>query len=104
MQPAYYEEVRIIFEDPKTHLLVGVTPAGKYHIRLCDLNADHFVTERQDRAEIWELLHSAFTVKRNQLPQMDPELVGALRKQAEQMIPKFPHLPKAATVGNGVTH
>lgn len=43
-------------------------------------------------------------VKRNQLPQMDPELVGALRKQAEQMIPKFPHLPKAATVGNGVTH
>lgn len=32
------------------------------------------------------------------------ELVGALRKQAEQMIPKFPHLPKAATVGNGVTH
>ena len=35
-------------------------------------------------------------VKRNQLPQMDPELVGVLRKQAEQMIPKFPHLPKAA--------
>jgi hypothetical protein len=81
-----------IFEDPKTHLLVGVTPAGRYHIRMCDLNADHFVTERRDRSEIWELLHSAFTMKRNQVPQMDPELVGALRKQAEQMIPKFPHL------------
>ena len=86
-----------IFEDPKTHLLVGITPAGKYHIRMCDLNADHFVAERRDRSEIWEMLRSAVTVKRNQMPQVAAELAEALRKQAGQMIQEFPHLPKAAT-------
>jgi len=86
-----------IFEDSQTHLLVGITPAGKYHIRMCDLNADHFAAERRDRAEIWEMLRSAVTVKRNQMPQVAAELAEALRKQAEQMIQEFPHLPKAAT-------
>jgi hypothetical protein len=83
-----------IFEEPKTHRLVGVTPAGRFHVRMCDLNADHFIAERRERAEIWELLHTAVTVKRNQMPQMAGELAEALRKQAEQMIPEFPHLSK----------
>jgi hypothetical protein len=83
-----------IFEDPQTHRLVGVTPAGKYHIRMCDLNADHFVTERRERAEIWELLRDSMTLKRNQMPELTADMAAALRKQAEQMIPEFPHLPK----------
>jgi hypothetical protein len=86
-----------ILEDAATHLLVGVTPAGRYHIRMCDLNADHFVAERRERAEIWKLLRSTVTVKRNQLPRMAVDLAEALRKQAEQMIPEFPHPPKATT-------
>jgi hypothetical protein len=85
-----------IFEDPQTHLLVGVTPAGRYHIRMCDLNADHFVAERRERAEIWELLRTAMTLKRNQMPELTADLAGALRKQAEQMIPGFPYLQQAA--------
>ena len=85
-----------IFEDTPTRRLVGVTPAGKYHIRMCDLNADHFVAERRERAEIWELLRAAATVKRNQMPQMAADLAKALRQQAEYMIPEFPYLPKAA--------
>lgn len=86
-----------ILEDPGTHLLVGVTPTGKYHIRMCDLNADHFVAERRERAEIWELLRTAMTVKRNQMPELTADLAGALRKQAENMIPEFPHPKKAAS-------
>lgn len=86
-----------IFEDPKTHLLIGVSPTGKYHIRMCDLNADHFTAERRERAEIWELLRTAVTVKRNRIPQMAADLAEALRKQAENMIPEFPHLPKDST-------
>ena len=40
-----------IFEDKKTHQLVGVTPEGIYHIRCCDLNAPHLVEERRDRVK-----------------------------------------------------
>lgn len=87
-----------IFEDPKTHWLVGATPAGRYHIRVCDLNADHFIAERQERAEIWELLRTAMTVKRNQMPQLTADLAEALRKQAETMIPEFPHLATGAAI------
>jgi len=85
-----------LLEDPNTHLLIGVTPASRYHIRMCDLNADHFVAERRERAEIWELLRSAVTIKRHQVPQMAADLAGALRTQAEQMIPEFPSLQGAA--------
>jgi len=41
-----------IFEDPVTHQVFGVTPAGRYHVRHCDLNDDLYVAERRDRAEI----------------------------------------------------
>jgi hypothetical protein len=86
-----------IFEDPRTHLLAGVTPAGRYHVRMCDLNADHLVAERRERAEIWKLLRTAFTVKRHQTPEAATELAEALRKQAEQMIPELAPPPKAGT-------
>jgi hypothetical protein len=83
-----------IFEDPQTHRLVGITPAGRYHVRMCDLNAEHLIAERRERTEIWEVLHTAVTVKRNRVPQMAADMAEALRKQAEKMIPKIPHLPK----------
>ena len=81
-------------EDSGTHLLVGLTPAGKYHIRMCDLNADHFITERRDRAEIWALLKSGGRIKREHPLSDAADVVAALRKQAEQMIPEFPVLVK----------
>jgi HNH endonuclease len=39
-----------IFEDPKTHELVGTTAVGKYHIDILDLNHETFVWERRKRA------------------------------------------------------
>jgi hypothetical protein len=63
-----------IFEDPNSHLLVGVTPAGRYHIRVLDLNAETFVSERQQRAicratrvlefngDPWEILAASLAV------------------------------------------
>lgn len=82
-----------VLEDPRTHRLVGVTPAGRYHVRMCDLNADHFVAERRERAEVWALLRAAVTLKRNRMAHLTAELAEALRKQAEGMIPEFPSLP-----------
>jgi hypothetical protein len=43
-----------IFEDPMSHRVFGVTPAGIYHVRIMDLNADVFVKHRQLRAELAE--------------------------------------------------
>lgn len=43
-----------IFEDPVSHKVFGTTPAGVYHVRVMDLNADVFVKHRQLRAEVAE--------------------------------------------------
>jgi len=39
-----------IFEDPDTHKLVAMSPAGSYHIDVLDLNNETFVWEREKRA------------------------------------------------------
>jgi len=83
-----------IFEHPVTHRLVGVTPAGKYHIISCDLNAEHLTNERRERAEIWDHLDNLpVTVKTD--PDAFPlESSRLLRVQAEKMIPLIPYLSK----------
>lgn len=84
-----------IFEDPHTHLLVGVTPAGRFHIRMLDLNAGHLVAERRERAEISQLLANApFTLRTGRSPDSLTDLVRALREQLEEMIPELPVLPR----------
>jgi hypothetical protein len=85
-----------MIEDPQTYRLVGLSPAGKYHIRMCDLNAEHFVAERRERSEIWELLRAAVSVKRNEMPQLAADLAAALRQQAEKMIPELPAAVRSA--------
>jgi hypothetical protein len=89
-----------IVEDARTHRLVGVTPAGRFHIRMLDLNAEHLVAERRERAKIRELLTRAvFTLKRSR-PEADVvELVAALRRQVGKMMPVFAAMPRTATVG-----
>jgi hypothetical protein len=78
-----------IFEDPDTHEVAGVTPAGRYHVLNCDLNAPQFIEERKDRAECWKTLRSkpifssGFSVP--------PEL-SLIKKMAEKMIPEIPYL------------
>lgn len=41
-----------ILEDPVTHRVFGVTPAGRYHVRVLDLNAAVFIKHRQMRANL----------------------------------------------------
>jgi hypothetical protein len=52
-----YDE--LIFENPQTRELVGVTPAARWHIRVCGLNADHLIQERRRRAKHWRTLKGA---------------------------------------------
>jgi len=79
-----------IFEDPDTHEVVGVTPAGKYHVRNCDLNADHLVKERADRAKIWGILES-IPVRLNKGWSLPPQ-ASALKDIVTRMIPKIAYL------------
>ena len=80
-----------IFEDPDDHTLVGVTPAGKYHVRNCDLNAPHLVLERDRRARLWALLESQRITIKKDLPSMLQHL-EVLKDEVEKMIPKIEYL------------
>jgi hypothetical protein len=79
-----------IFEDPDTHEVVGVTPEGKYHVRNCDLNAEHLIKERGDRAEIWRLIENV-PVKIKKGWSLPPQ-TKALADVVAEMIPKIPYL------------
>src|SRR5262249_35577920 len=94
-----------IFEDPKTHELVGVTPPGRYHIIVCDLNAAHLVRERRDRAKIKALLDKT-PVTLVGTVQFDlgsgvagisalKQAIEALREELSYMIPPIPAPPIA---------
>lgn len=50
---------KVIFEDPSTHLLVGTTPAARYHIEKIDLNSPDLVAMRKRRFEHWKKLNDA---------------------------------------------
>ena len=80
-----------IIEDPQTHMLVGMTPAGLYHIRCCDLNAPHLVQERHDRARLWEILDDCLITVRGSDALLDGsgmlEISTSLRAIVEKMIP-----------------
>ena len=41
-----------ILEDPATHRVFGITPAGRYHVRVLDLNAEVFIKHRRMRANL----------------------------------------------------
>lgn len=78
-----------IFEDPDTHELVGVTPAGIYHVRNCHLNAKHLVEERASRTHLLNTLNNRpVTLKKG----WDLVAVAALRNQLEKMIPPIDFL------------
>lgn len=87
-----------IFEDPLSHLLVGTSPAGKYHVRCCDLNSPHLVLERAERARLRRVLNDyPVTAKlplqiSHQGQMLDASSV--LRAILENMIPQIPAPPK----------
>jgi HNH endonuclease len=76
-----------IFENEEGSL-VGVSPAGKWHIRMCDLNAPHLVKERQSRTSVLEQLrdyHVSLKKDHTSWSEID-KIVGALRNQVNSMI------------------
>lgn len=81
-----------IFEVPGSHILEGTTPAARWHIRTCGLNADHFVHERKLRAEYRQLLEGVgMQTKAHVVLTVVAETIAAFRAQVEKMIP--PILP-----------
>ena len=80
-----------IFENPETHRVYGVSPAGRYQVRMCDLNAPHFVHERRQRAELNKILTSSFAIIRDLGTAL--ELTNLVRLPADisaRMIPPIP--------------
>ena len=82
-----------IFEDPTTHHVLGVTPEGRYHVRMLDLNAPHLVAERRDRAEYHKLLFE----ERKIVKESDAAIHAfhVLERQLQYMIPAI--LPPPTT-------
>ena len=82
-----------IFEDDATHYLHGASPAGRYHIRMCDLNAPHFVKERRDRAELRKIITSRKALIRNLEKAMElKNLLTVMVDIINRMIPPIPTL------------
>lgn len=84
-----------IFEDAKTHKLVAVTPAGKYHIEQLDLNAPGLVKARKLRAGILETLKS---MGKNSPQNANRELINKIKVILCNMIPKIPKPPRGVKV------
>jgi hypothetical protein len=83
-----------IFEHPMTHRVIGVTPAGKYHVISCDLNAEHLTVERRERAVIWERIEQMPVTINDDINAFPLSALKLLREQAEKMIPRIPYLSK----------
>ncbi|MBU6402482.1 MAG: HNH endonuclease [Verrucomicrobia bacterium] len=92
-----------IFEDRTSARLVGITPAGKYHIRCCDLNAPHLILERAERARLRRLLNDyPVTAKLALQIVNEGEMLDAsalLRRVLETMIPEIPGPPLPGSTG-----
>ena len=82
-----------IFEDPTTHELVGVTPAARWHIRMCGLNADHLIQERRRRAKHWRTIKSV-AIKVMGDYYRASEMAQSFREEVELMIPPIASLPQ----------
>jgi hypothetical protein len=76
-----------IFEDLKTHCVFGITPAGRYHIRILDLNAPHLVEERAERAHYRYLLYKASKMVKQ--PEAAVAAFQALKAQVDYLIPEI---------------
>jgi hypothetical protein len=83
-----------IFEDPATHKLVGATPAAKWHIRICGLNADRLIEERRRRARHWRTIRNrTIMVKKNVSHETTKELIASFCEEVSLMIPEVPPPP-----------
>lgn len=87
---------KVIFEDPKTHILKGTTASAIYHIETIDLNDPGLIEERRHRAEIFAKLNLLTEKSKN-----NPEILQAITKLTEMtknLIPDIPPPPGYWTV------
>ena len=93
-----------LFEDTQTHRLFGSTPAGRYHIRMCDLNAPHFVRERRERYALSELLTTRNAVIRDLATGLQLlNLMRLLNGIVSRMIPSIPGVKSLPQKGDAPT-
>jgi hypothetical protein len=45
-----------LFEDPRSHDIIGLTPAGTYHLRHLSLNSEYLVLKRVNRSSARDIL------------------------------------------------
>lgn len=88
-EPDYGEQ---IFEDAHTHMLVGTTPAARWHIRMCGLNASHLIDERKRRTGHLDVL-SKKAVRVRTLHNDLVDLIKRYRQEVDLMIPPIPAPP-----------
>lgn len=85
-----------IFEDPRTHELVGTTPAAIYHIDAIDLNDPELIDARKRRSVIFARL-GILKQKLKDDPKMK-QIVDQLRDDLECLIPDIPPPPHYWTI------
>ncbi len=84
-----------IKEDADSHYLVGLTPAGRYHILACDLNSPHLIEERKLRAKLLDLLSRRRMNLKPCVRFQDAQIaVNELRRIVGRMIPSIPYTEK----------
>ncbi len=87
-----------IFEDPDTFELWGATVAGRFHIRVLDLNAEHFIEERKARHCLHRLWGTTGVFWFKGRPGIDePEALLGIqeaRRQLDLMIKVIPQAKK----------
>ena len=81
-----------MIEDPNTHELIGLTPAGRYQIAEIDLNAPYLVRERRQRFEIRAKLHSCPVIMKTQ-DCFPITCLTQLEQIVADMIPPIPPKP-----------
>jgi hypothetical protein len=79
-----------IFEDSSTYELVGTTPNARWHIEICDLNADHLIRERRDRAELRDYLSNRSVIILRDRSHDAVQFISGLRRIIDRMIPFIP--------------
>jgi hypothetical protein len=84
-----------LFEDPTSHKIVAITPAGRYHLRHLNLNSEYLRLKREDRSKAINLKRVIELVRSvsNQKAQELEELI----RRGESAIQEIPPPPPRST-------
>jgi hypothetical protein len=91
-----------IFEDPKTHELIGTTDNARYHILMLDLNNDSLVHQRAERSKLLGLFRRPAVCKPSS-PARDKAAAVVGTTILEILSTKIPEIPPPPTSGTQIT-